>query len=102
MLRTLRFARILPLAALGACAGSIGLEEEARIGDSYAAEITAQTPLIRDPAAVQALNRLGGELAQRADSTGRRYTFYLVDSPEVNAFAIPGGHVFVNRGLVEA
>jgi predicted Zn-dependent protease len=102
MLRTLRFARILPLTALGACAGSIGLEEEARIGDSYAAEITAQTPLIRDPVAVQALNRLGGELARQADSTGRRYTFYLVDSPEVNAFAVPGGHVFVNRGLVEA
>lgn len=97
-----RIARVLPLAALGACAGSIGLEEEARIGDSYAAEIAAQTPLIRDPAAVAALNRLGGALAQRADSTGRRYTFYLVDSPEVNAFAIPGGHVYVNRGLVEA
>ncbi len=96
-----RLARLLPLAALAACSGSIGLEEEASIGDSYAAEIAAQTPLIRDPAATEALNRLGGALAQRADSTGRRYTFYLVDSPEVNAFAIPGGHVFVNRGLIE-
>jgi predicted Zn-dependent protease len=95
-------ARLLPLAALAACSGSIGLEEEARIGDSYAAEIATQTPLIRDPAAVEALNRIGGALAQRADSTGRRYTFYLVDSPEVNAFAIPGGHIYVNRGLVEA
>ncbi len=97
-----RLARLLPLAALTACSGSIGLEEEASIGDSYAAEIAAQTPLIRDPEAVEALNRLGGALAQRADSTGRRYTFYLVDSPEVNAFAIPGGHIYVNRGLVEA
>lgn len=100
--RSLRFARLLPLAGLAACAGSIGPEEEARIGESYAAEIAAQTTLIRDPAATEALNRLGGALAQRADSTGRRYTFYLVDSPEVNAFAVPGGHVFVNRGLVEA
>ncbi|MEW5930253.1 MAG: M48 family metallopeptidase [Gemmatimonadota bacterium] len=98
----IRRALLLPLAGLAACAGSIGPEEEARIGESYAAEIVAQTPLIRDPAATAALNRLGGALAQRADSTGRRYTFYLVDSPEVNAFAIPGGHVFVNRGLVEA
>ncbi|HEX2188977.1 MAG TPA: M48 family metallopeptidase [Longimicrobiaceae bacterium] len=97
-----RLARALPLLVLGACAGSIGVEEEEELGDSYAAEIGAQTPLIRDPAAVAELNRLGRALAARADSTGRRYDFHLVDSPEVNAFAIPGGHVYVNRGLVEA
>lgn len=94
-----------PLAAallgLGACAGDISLEEEARLGASYAEEINRQMPLVRDPAAVAELNRLGRALAARADSSSRRYTFHLVDSPEVNAFAVPGGHVYVNRGLVE-
>jgi predicted Zn-dependent protease len=93
-------AIIAPLLLAG-CAGSIGLEEEARLGAEYAAEIRGQVKLIDDPAAVAALDRMGQGLASRADSTGRRYTFYLVDSPEVNAFAIPGGHVFVNRGLIE-
>jgi predicted Zn-dependent protease len=86
---------------LAGCAGSIGPEEEAQLGAEYAAEIQREVRLVDDAEAVAALNRMGRGLATRADSTGRRYTFYLVDSPEVNAFAIPGGHVFVNRGLIE-
>lgn len=90
------------VAALAACSGSIGLEEEAEIGNAHAAEVLQQVRLVDDPAAQAALDRLGDELAARADSTGRRYTFYLVDSPEVNAFALPGGHIFVNRGLIRS
>src|SRR5687767_6197710 len=72
------------------------------MGAAYAAEVQRQVPLIRDPTAVAALNRLGDALAARADPTEREYTFYLVDSPEVNAFAVPGGHIFVNRGIIES
>lgn len=89
------------LLAAGACGGSVGMEEEAQMGAAYAAEINQQLPLVQDPAAVAELNRIGEALAARADSVGRDYTFYLVDSPDVNAFAIPGGHIYVNRGLVE-
>jgi predicted Zn-dependent protease len=87
--------------ALAACGGGISPREEAELGATYAAEVQREVRLIRDPAAVAKLNELGNQLAARADSTGREYTFYLVDSPEVNAFAIPGGHIFVNRGLIE-
>lgn len=80
----------------------MSLQEEAELGAAYAAEVQRQVPLIRDPAAVASLNRLGDALAARADPTAREYTFYLVDSPEVNAFALPGGHIFVNRGLIES
>ena len=101
--RGIRTAALLPLLVLllGACTGDISLEEEERLGATYAAEINRQVPLIQDPAAVAALNDLGAKLAQRADSTGRQYRFYLVDSPDVNAFAVPGGHIYVNRGLIE-
>ncbi|MBW3570793.1 MAG: M48 family metalloprotease [Gemmatimonadetes bacterium] len=78
------------------------MQEEAELGAAYAAEVQRQVPLIRDPAAVAMLNQLGERLAARADPTARDYTFYLVDSPEVNAFAVPGGHIFVNRGLIES
>ena len=80
----------------------MSLREEAELGAAYAAEVQRQVPLIRDPAALATLNRIGRQLAARADSTPREYRFYLVDSPEVNAFAIPGGHIFVNRGLIES
>ena len=86
---------------LAACGGGVSMQEEAELGAAYAAEVQQQVPLIRDPETVATLNRLGDALAARADATGRDYTFYLIDSPEVNAFAIPGGHIFVNRGLVE-
>jgi predicted Zn-dependent protease len=94
-------AVLFAAAALGACGGGVSLQEEARLGAEYAAQVQRQLTLIRDPAAVATLNRIGEQLAARADQTGRDYTFYLVDSPEVNAFAIPGGHIFVNRGLIE-
>lgn len=102
--RALLRAAILPacVAALSACSGSIGPEEEAEIGSAYAAELLKQVRLVEDPAAQAELTRIGEALAARADSTGRRYTFYLVDSPEVNAFAVPGGHIFVNRGLIRS
>ncbi len=102
--RTLLRVAILPagMAALAACSGTIGPEEEAELGNTYAAEVLKQVRLVDDPAAQAELRRIGEELAARADSTGRRYTFYLVDSPEVNAFAVPGGHIFVNRGLVRS
>lgn len=96
-----RGAALLALTVLAACGGGVSLEEEAEIGAAYAAELQRELPLIRDPVAVAALNRLGDRLAAHADSTRRDYTFYLVDSPEVNAFALPGGHIFVNRGLIE-
>lgn len=96
-------AAMLMAAALAACgAGGVSLQEEAELGAAYAAEVQREVRLVRDPASVAALNRLGDQLVARADSTGRDYTFYLVDSPEVNAFAVPGGHIFVNRGLIES
>ena len=40
-------------------------------------------------------------LTSRTDLTEQRWHFYVVDSKEVNAFAVPGGYVYVNRGLIE-
>lgn len=93
-------AAAVPL-ALGLAACGIDRDEEARLGAEYAAQVQREVRLIRDPALLAQLDALGQALVQHADSTGRTYTFYLVDSPEVNAFAIPGGHIFVNRGLIE-
>jgi len=70
------------------------------MGAQYAAEINRQLPIINDRTVNSYINSLGRSIAQRG---GRQlnYTFYVVDAPEVNAFAVPGGHVYVNRGLIQ-
>lgn len=71
------------------------------MGDDYAAQINRQLPLVQDAEVNRYLSVLGDSLASIADSRGLRWHFYLVDSPEVNAFAVPGGYVYINRGLIE-
>lgn len=80
----------------------MSLQEEIDLGDDLAAEINRQLPLIEDRAANRYFNDLGQRIARSADRREPiRYRFYLVNSDVVNAFAIPGGHVYMNRGLIE-
>jgi beta-barrel assembly-enhancing protease len=92
---------VLATGSLTGCSGSIGVDEEEQLGDEYAAEIRQQVPVIDDAASLAYIQEIGLQLIAPTDDSGRDYTFYLVDSPEINAFAIPGGHVFVHTGLVE-
>ena len=95
--------RVLPalvIVSLGAgCDVSVSQEDE--LGDQYAAAIAAQVPIIDDSAATAWLSRLGLRLTSVADRENRDWHFYLVDDSTVNAFAVPGGHIFVHRGLIE-
>jgi predicted Zn-dependent protease len=99
-----RAAGILALgvASTGAgCAPAVSVQDEVQLGQQTAAELNRELPLVQDNASVQYINQLGRSIAQRADSRGISYNFYIVNAPEVNAFAVPGGHVYVNRGLIE-
>jgi predicted Zn-dependent protease len=90
-------------ASLGGCAsaGQVSTQQEEQIGAQYAQQINQQLPLIRDAATNQYINALGRKIAAVADPRGIPYTFYVVNSDVVNAFSIPGGYVYVNRGLIE-
>lgn len=85
--------------AVAACDMSISAEDE--LGDQYAAALRAQLPVIDDEAGTAYLAGIGRRITQVADSASRDWHFYLVDDTTVNAFAVPGGHIFVHRGLVE-
>jgi beta-barrel assembly-enhancing protease len=84
--------------AAGAC--GISPQQEMEMGRQYAAEINRQLPLVNDATVLRYVNNLGRSLAQQG---GRNipYQFYVVNSAQVNAFAVPGGHVYINRGLIE-
>lgn len=75
-------------------------EEEVRIGREAAREIERDLRLYNDPAVTAYINSLGQMLARYSSRSGLTYYFKVVDTDEVNAFAIPGGWLYVNRGLI--
>lgn len=86
--------------ALGAGGCAISTQQEVALGQQYAAQANQQLPIVEDAALQQYFNALGNQIA----SHGRRnldWHFYIVNTDEVNAFALPGGFVYVNRGVIE-
>ncbi len=92
-------AIVLSAAASGCLAST---QQEVQLGQQYAAQINQQLPLVRDAEIVRYINVLGDSIARVGDDRNLDWHFYVVDSPEINAFAVPGGYVYVNRGLIEA
>ena len=84
---------------LAGCA--VSQQQEVDIGASNAAQIDTMLPLIHDAAINSYINSLGNKLAKATDTRNLTWHFTVVDSKEVNAFAIPGGWIYVNRGLIE-
>ena len=82
-----------------ACA--VSTQQEVELGSNYSAQINRQLPLVTDPEVVRYVSQLGDSIAGLADSRNLEWHFYVVDSKEVNAFAVPGGFIYVNRGLIE-
>ncbi|MCS6885794.1 MAG: M48 family metallopeptidase [Acidobacteriota bacterium] len=77
------------------------LEREIAIGQQLAAETERQLKLIDDPVVTEYINRLGQNIALNSDAKVP-FTIKVIDSEEVNAFALPGGYFFVNKGLILA
>src|SRR5688572_26581355 len=91
------FAAALTL-TIAAC--GVSTQQEVNMGAQYSAEINRQLPLVNDAQVVSYINQLGDNIA-RAGGRGLNYTFYVVNSDVVNAFAVPGGYIYINRGLIE-
>lgn len=85
--------------SLTACA--ISQQQEVQMGQEYAQQINAQLPIVRDPEINRYVNVLGDSIARLTSRRDLDWQFFVVDSKEVNAFAVPGGFVYVNRGLIE-
>src|SRR5690554_4577160 len=104
MFRGLRHAVALGFAAgattLAAC-GSISTQQEQQLGADYASQINAQLPIVNDAQVNAYINDLGRQIAAAGDRH-IPYRFYIVNAEQVNAFAVPGGYIYVNRGLIEA
>jgi predicted Zn-dependent protease len=80
---------------------SIDEPREIEIGRQLAAVLLGSKPLHRDPALQRYVNRLGRWIALQSARPQLPWTFGVLDDPGFNAFAAPGGYVFVTKGLVD-
>ncbi|PYS04308.1 MAG: peptidase M48 [Acidobacteria bacterium] len=79
----------------------ISLEKEIVIGRQLANEIERQVKLVEDPTINEYVNRVGQNLVRNSDAKVP-FTIKVVESDEINAFALPGGFFYVNSGLILA
>ena len=96
--------------ALNACATNpvtgksdfalVSESEEINQGRSYHNQIIAEYGIYDDPVLQQYVNGIGQELAARSHRAHLKFTFTVLDSPEINAFALPGGYVYITRGIM--
>src|SRR5947209_3243175 len=77
------------------------LEGEIRMGKEYAQQVEASVKLVQDPMVTEYMNRIGQNLVRNSDAQVP-FTIKVIDSDEVNAFALPGGFFYVNSGLILA
>ncbi len=90
------FAVVIAVTACG-----VSTQQEVQMGQQEAAQINQQLPLVRDAEANRYINLLGDQIARTTKRADLDWRFFIVDAAEVNAFAVPGGFVYVNRGLIE-
>jgi Zn-dependent protease with chaperone function len=82
-------------------------DKDVQLGQQAAGEVEQKLPMIRNPREIeQYVNEIGTRLAEGIPAEFRnpafRYQLKVVDAKEINAFALPGGFSYVNRGLIEA
>ena len=84
---------------MGACSPS--QDQEVAIGRQNAEQVNARLPILHDPEAADYVQQLGMSMAAKTSRSDLDWKFFIVDSKDVNAFALPGGFIYVNRGLID-
>ena len=79
--------------------GNVPEADEVKVGRHIAGTLLGAAPLVKDPGLQVYVNRVGRWVASNSERPNLRWTFGVIDSDDVNAFAAPGGYVFITRGL---
>jgi Zn-dependent protease with chaperone function len=78
------------------------VEQDQEIGQQSAAEAESQLPILHDRSIEAYVGKIGERLAAVAPGASYTYRFEIVNASDINAFALPGGYLYLNRGLIEA
>ena len=95
----IRGAVLASLVALAA-ACALTVEQERQLGIDFSRQVETQMTVVRDPLVVDYIRQMGGRIAGAAGPQPLPLTFNVVADPDLNAFAGPGGFVYVNTGLI--
>ena len=74
----------------------------AQLGRAIMRQIRASGMLVEDPQITEYINEIGHRISAHANDGGQKFTFFVIDQPSINAFALPGGFIGVHMGLIEA
>jgi predicted Zn-dependent protease len=87
------------VALLAGC--GVSTQQEVQMGQQEAQQVNAQLPMVQDAVINNYVNALGNRIAHTTSRADLNWQFQVVNSDIVNAFALPGGFVYVNRGVLE-
>ena len=91
----------LTIAAVALLAGcGVSTQQEVQMGQQEAQQVNAQLPMVQDAYIQNYVNALGQRIASRTSRADLQWQFQVVNSDVVNAFALPGGFIYVNRGVL--
>src|SRR5882672_2754072 len=116
---TIRYARLVPVLVLTVALGTASAQthvvappnkykpaDDVKLGQEAAAQVQKELPLLNDASIDEYVAGIGQRLVRVIPSEYQhpefRYTFRVVNQKEINAFALPGGPMFLNRGMIEA
>lgn len=80
----------------------ISVRDEIALGRQAQQEVRREVPMLRDPTVAGYIERLGRRIAAHADGPRYPYSFHVANRRDINAFALPGGPIWVHRGAIEA
>lgn len=86
------------IALLSGC--GVSTQQEVQMGQDAAQQVNAQLPMVQDAVIQNYVNNLGQRIARTTSRSDLNWQFQVVNSDVVNAFALPGGFVYVNRGVL--
>jgi len=85
----------------GGLGGGISLDEEWQLGNQAAAQVDQQVQLVNDSQANAYVRSVGERIHAATPLANRPFDFKIINDSTVNAFSLPGGHVYINSGLIQ-
>jgi len=86
---------------LGHSAGSLMTPKQERdLGRAFMRKVRQNQAVLDDPLITDYIQQLGSRLANASDGAGQSFTFFVIDNPQINAFAGPAGHIGIYTGLI--
>jgi predicted Zn-dependent protease len=79
----------------------ISTSDEVKMGKEFAAQVESEEKVLNDPVVTNYVNRIGQAVVSVSDRRNIKYTFKVLENDQVNAFAIPGGFLYIYTGLLK-